>query len=128
MTLRLEKTEQTWDHLDTTVKDCLNLYKSTWGYTRMEVEVTGDFLEVEKKVITSEDFIGSVYGLEYLIRKEKLGSGRKYGQIRIKTVYGTYIYEVKASGNASYELSTRTYEKKDRRHWQHCMKNICWAR
>ena len=67
----------------------------------MEVEVTGDFLEVEKKVITSEDFIGSVYGLEYLIRKEKLGSGRKYGQIRIKTVYGTYIYEVKASGNAS---------------------------
>lgn len=112
VTLRLEKTEQTWDHLDTTVKDCLNLYKSTWGYTRMEVEVTGDFLEVEKKVITSEDFIGSVYGLEYLIRKEKLGSGRKYGQIRIKTVYGTYIYEVKASGNASYELSTRTYEKK----------------
>ena len=64
VTLRLEKTEQTWDHLDTTVKDCLNLYKSTWGYTRMEVEVTGDFLEVEKKVITSEDFIGSVYGLE----------------------------------------------------------------
>ena len=46
VTLRLEKTEQTWDHLDTTVKDCLNLYKSTWGYTRMEVEVTGDFLEV----------------------------------------------------------------------------------
>ena len=40
----------------------------------MEVEVTGDFLEVEKKVITSEDFIGSVYGLEYLIRKEKLGA------------------------------------------------------
>ncbi len=112
VTLRLEKTEQTWDHLDTTVKDCLNLYKSTWGYTHMEVEVTGDFLEVEKKVITNEDFIGSVYGLEYLIRKEKLGNGRKYGQIRIKTVYGTYVYEVKASGNVSYELSTRMYEKK----------------
>ena len=27
-------------------------------------------------------------------------------------MYGTYVYEVKASGNVSYELSTRMYEKK----------------
>lgn len=112
VTLRLEKTEQTMEHIETTVKDCLNLYKSNWGYIRMEVEVVGDFLEVEKKVITTQDFIGSIYGLEYLIRRDRLGKGIKYGQIRIKTVYGTYCYEVKAAAHASCEDSMQRYEKK----------------
>ena len=56
----------------------------------MEVEVTGDFLEVEKKVITSEDFIGSVYGLEYLIRKKNWEAEEirtDPGQNRIWNVY-----------------------------------------
>lgn len=110
--LHLDREGKNWDRIESTLKDSLYLYKSTWGYARMEVEVRGDFLEVEKKVITSEDFIGSVYALEYLIRKEKLGNGKKYGQIRIKTVYGTLVYEVTASGNSEYKISTRPYEKK----------------
>jgi hypothetical protein len=110
--LHLDKDHKDWDRIENTLKDSLYLYKSGWGYARMEVEVRGDFLEVEKRVITSEDFIGSVYGLEYLIRKDKLGKGRKYGQIRIKTVYGTLVYEVKASGNSEYRLSTYLAEKK----------------
>ena len=110
--IRLDKNGKNWEKIESTLKDSLYLYKSTWGFTKMEVEVRGDFLEVEKKVITSEDFIGSVYGLEYLVRKEKLGCGKKYGQIRIKTVYGTQIYEVTASGNSEYQINTYVYEKK----------------
>ncbi|NCC43832.1 MAG: hypothetical protein EOM18_09690, partial [Clostridia bacterium] len=110
--LHLDKDNKDWDRIESTLKDSLYLYKSNWGYARMEVEVRGDFLEVEKRVITSEDFIGSVYGLEYLIHKDKLGHGKKYGQILIKTVYGTLVYEVTASGNAEYVISTRLIEKK----------------
>lgn len=108
----LDKERKDWNRIESTLKDSLYLYKSTWGYVRMEVEVRGDFLEVEKKVITSEDFIGSVYALEYLIRKDKLGSGKKYGQIRIITVYGVLVCEVTASGNSEFRISTRSYEKK----------------
>lgn len=112
VSIRLEKEEKKMDRIESTVKDSVYLYKSNWGYTRMDVEVRGDFLEVEKKVLTSEDFIGSVCELEYLVHKEKLGNGRKYGQIRIKTVYGTLVYEVTASGKAEYILSTHLYEKR----------------
>ena len=94
--IHLDKEGKNWERIESTLKDSLYLYKNTWGFVKLEVEVRGDFLEVEKKVITSDDFIGSVYGLEYLVRKDKLGHGKKYGQIRINTVYGTLIYEVTA--------------------------------
>ena len=60
-------------------KETLYLYKNTWGYVRMEIEVQGDFLEVEKKVVTSEDFIGSVYGVEYIYPS---GENRKRPPLR----------------------------------------------
>lgn len=110
--IRLDKESRAYDRVESTLKDTLYLYRNTWGFTCMEVEVRGDFLEVEKKVITSEDFIGSVCGLEYLIRKNKLGHGRKYGQIRIRTVYGTLVCEIMASGNSEFVVSTRLLEKK----------------
>lgn len=109
--IHLDREEKDMERIDSTLKDSVYLYKSTWGYTCLEVEVVGDFLQVDKKIITSEDFIGSVYNLEYLVKKEKLGTGRKYGQIRIRTVYGTLIYEVTAAGSSEYSLSTRAFEK-----------------
>lgn len=39
---------------------------------------------MEKKVVTSEDFIGSVYGVEYIIHQEKIGNGRHYGRITVR--------------------------------------------
>lgn len=112
VTFQLDKKEKDWEQMENTIKDTLYLYKSGWGYSNLEVEVRGDFLEVEKKVITSEDFIGSVYGLEYLIKKEKLGSGKKYGQIRIGSVYETLIFEVTASLKKEYVMDTGIYEKR----------------
>lgn len=110
--IHLDREEKDMGRIDSTLKDSVYLYKNTWGYTCMEVEVRGDFLQVEKKVITSEDFIGSVYNLEYLVKKNQLGQGKKYGQIWIKTVYGTLIYEVTASGKGEYCLTTRKFERK----------------
>ena len=63
--------------MEGSLKDTLMLHRNGWGYGRAEVSVQGDFLEVEKKVITTEDFIGSVYGLEYIVRREYLGRGKK---------------------------------------------------
>lgn len=110
--LTLEKAEKELLRLENSTKDSLYIYKNTWGYTRMEVEVQGDFLEVEKSVITTEDFIGSVYGLEYVILRDKLGKGKKRGRIIIKTVYGTQSFEIRASAYRDYELSMRSFENK----------------
>lgn len=110
--IHLDREEKDMERIESTLKDSVYLYKNNWGYASMEVETRGDFLQVEKKVITSEDFIGSVYELEYLVKKECLGQGKKYGQIRIKTVYGTLVYEVTACGKSEYSLNTRSQEKK----------------
>lgn len=110
--LQLDKKEKKWENMESTIKDTLYLYKSNWGYTCLEIEVRGDFLDVEKRVVTSEDFIGSVYGLEYFIKKEKLGTGKKYGQIQIHTVYETLIFDVTASAKHEYVMDTGIYEKK----------------
>ena len=82
--LSAEQPEKTVLTVDQPRKETLYLYKNTWGYVRMEIEVQGDFLEVEKKVVTSEDFIGSVYGVEYIIHQEKIGNGRHYGRITVR--------------------------------------------
>ena len=97
------------------MKDSVYIYRSTWGYTRMEVEVEGDFLEVDKKIITSEDFIGSVYGLEYIILRDRLGSGRHRGRIRIKSVYGTLNFEILASAERDYQISMHAFESRMKR-------------
>ena len=47
----------------------------------------GDFLQIEKKVVTSDDFIGRVYGLEYIVDRNRLGKGKKYGRIPSEKPY-----------------------------------------
>ncbi len=110
--LALEKEQQEFLDLKNSRKDSICIYKNTWGYVRLEAEVTGDFLQVEKKVITSEDFIGSVYNLEYIVRRDCLGRGKKYGKICLKHVYGTLEFQITASADGAYELNMNGLEKK----------------
>ncbi len=95
--LTLDKKQKAVYTLDVSQKDTLYIYKNTWGYVRMEIEVFGDFIQVEKRVVTSEDFIGRLYGLEYIVDRSRLGSGRRSGRIRIRTVYQELDFEIEAS-------------------------------
>ncbi len=107
----LDKQEKEVYHLDVSQKDTLYIYKNNWGYIRMEAEVTGSFLQVEKKVITSEDFIGKVYGLEYIVNREKLHPGRNYGTIRLKSVYQEVEFRIEASRGKLPEVEGLAEEK-----------------
>lgn len=95
--LSMDKDKKGTYQINHSQKDTLFIYKSTWGYVRMEVEAVGDFLEIEKKVVTTDDFIGRVYGLEYVVRKDKLGNGKKFGKIIIRNVHQTLEFEIEAS-------------------------------
>ncbi len=100
VTFVLDKQTKEMHGLDTSQKDTLYLYKNNWGYLRVEVEAEGSFLSVEKKVITSEDFIGRVYGLEYIIHYDRLHQGRNFGRIRLKSVHQEteFVIEADAKG------------------------------
>ena len=110
--LSLDKQQKAVYTLEVSQKDTLYIYKSTWGYVRMEIQVYGDFLQIEKKVVTSDDFIGRVYGLEYIVDRNRLGKGKKYGRIRLKTVYQTLDFEIEASGEDGMRPLKTSFEKR----------------
>ena len=110
--LSLDKQQKAVYTLEVSQKDTLYIYKSTWGYVRIEIQVTGDFLQIEKKVVTSDDFIGKVYGLEYVVDKARLGSGKKFGRIRLKTVYQTLDFLVEATAEEGMRPLRTSFEKR----------------
>ena len=109
--LSLDKDKRGIYQIGNSQKDTLYVYKSTWGYVRMEIEAIGDFLEIEKKVVTTDDFIGSVYGLEYIVRKEKLGEGKHYGKIIVRNVHQSLEFEIEASIDQGERLLPKGLKK-----------------
>jgi hypothetical protein len=110
--ITIDRQEKAVYHLDVSQKDTLFVYRSTWGYVRLEVEVEGEFLEVEKKVITGDDFIGKVYGLEYIVHRERLGEGRSFGKIRIRSAHQTLEYQIEASAKGESEIRPQAVRQK----------------
>ncbi len=110
--IHLEQEEKKYTYVRSTMKDSLYINKNNWGYVSLEVETKGGFLSVEKKSITVDDFIGSVCQIEYYINKEKLGTGKSYGQILIHGVYETVVYNIVVSQSDEFMLTTHLYEKK----------------
>ncbi len=97
--LTMGETEKKLWNVERSTKDTVYLYKNTWGYVRMEIDVEGDFLEVDKTTVTSENFIGSVYGLDYIVRRDRLGQGKRFGKITVRSVHQTLVFDVVASAH-----------------------------
>lgn len=73
------------NNLKEPLSEKLVLEKDTWGYQEIFVHAEGDFLNVYKKRLTTQDFLGSYYELEYFISPEFLKPGHNYGKIILKT-------------------------------------------
>ena len=110
----LAESEKEISRVTESVEDTLTISRNTWGHVRLEVVTEGDFLYVEKRIITDEDFIGSVYRLNYIINKERLGRGRRFGRIRIVSPYETLEYRITASADADTRENPGIVEKQYR--------------
>lgn len=91
-------------------KGTLTIKKNTWGFMPIEIQAEGDFIRLTKNAITTDDFVGNAYELEYLIRTEHLHSGRNYGQLKFITPYETLNYEVEVLQNINYHENHRMEE------------------
>lgn len=97
-----------------TVQESFLIKKSGWGHLRLEISVVGDFIQVDKRVVTDEDFIGSSFHLEYRIEADSLGKGKKFGKIQIKDAYETVDFHITASQNSKIQVDMDIYEKKQK--------------
>lgn len=83
--ISLSAHEKNYQNLIENEGDTIVISKDTWGYTEIDIIVKDDFIKVEKSKITSNDFAGSNYELEYLIETDKLHAGLNYGMIEFVT-------------------------------------------
>lgn len=87
--ISVEQTKIYHENLTEALSACLVLEKDTWGYQKISVSVTGSFIQVYKKELTTEDFLGSTYELEYVIDPATFATGNNYGKITIQTLTKT---------------------------------------
>lgn len=96
------------------MQESFDIQKSGWGHLRLDVETRGAFLDVERHVVTEEEFIGSSYRVEYVIHKELLGDGNQFGQIILKSPYQELVYPVIVSKRPKPSINIVSIEKHHR--------------
>ena len=107
----IDREEASFIHLEHSERSTLYLYKNTWGYAQLDVEVQGDFLHVLKKQITTDGFVGKVFSLDFIVDFEKLGSGIRRGAIIIRAAHQTMALQVAATRLSEEELVPDHREK-----------------
>ena len=81
-----DEERQLQDVLEET-KDWIEITKNTWGFVPIRIWADGAFIQIRDEEITTDDFVGDSYRLEYSIKEKKLHAGKNYGRIFIETPY-----------------------------------------
>ncbi len=99
--VRADRESVSYGVLTQTIQEKIILTKNSWGFLRLHVSVDAPFLKVEREIVTTEEFIGSTYTLNYLIQRAKLHPGRNFGRITIEGSGQKFVFEVVAHGGLS---------------------------
>lgn len=92
-----------FEDIHESTKGIVSIMKNTWGFMPIHIEAEGRFLKILRPELTSEDFVGNTFEVEYLVRPEFLHGGRNYGAIRFVTPYETLTYEIEVLQNLDYD-------------------------
>lgn len=85
VSISVSQDEIYFENISESLSERLVMEKDTWGYQKISVRTVGDFVKVYKKELTTEDFLGSYYELEYMIYPDAFRQGNNYGKIIIST-------------------------------------------
>ncbi len=88
--------QRNYEGVARTQTDFLEITKDTWGYLPVTIETQGDFLRADRDRISSMEFVGNRFELEYMVLRERLHDGRNFGCIRVITPYETIRIDVEA--------------------------------
>lgn len=97
-----QEEEAQLEHHMETKKESVVITKNTWGYLPIKIDTVGEFLKVDKQSITTDDFVGTNYCLEYLVDADKLHAGYNYGKIVMETPYEVREYKVTVHQQAAH--------------------------
>ena len=92
--ITLEKEEIRFVKPEQSVRESVKIRKEGWGFLRLDLSSDTRFLRLEKKVITTDEFVGNQFQLEYIIDTNFLHAGKNCGRIKVSTCYQTLYFEV----------------------------------
>ncbi|MBQ2986584.1 MAG: hypothetical protein IJE23_03780 [Tyzzerella sp.] len=101
--LTLGQEELVCENVLETQKSWIDIRKNTWGHGRILFETAGDFLEVKQNEVTTDDFVGNTYRLEYFVHADKLHKGYNYGKILVSTPYETLSIPVSVHQDTKHD-------------------------
>lgn len=91
-------------------KGWLEITKNTWGFVPIRIWADGAFIGIRDEEISSDDFVGDSYRLEYTIKEKKLHAGKNYGRIFIETPYETLHADIIICQQGTRERAGREKE------------------
>lgn len=99
--LEADQTEFVFSQITDEICQNITLTKSAWGYIRTTITWDGDFIELKKRCLEAEDFLGKEASFSFYIKKEKLHAGNNFGRLIFRNMQQEITVSVcaKADGN-----------------------------
>ena len=97
MEFYLPKEEGVYEFVTDSRKECIMLRRDGENYIEIEISARGDFITLEKSVITAEDFIGSTVEVPFYLHAQAMHRGVNRAEILFKTPFSEYTYTIYAS-------------------------------
>lgn len=99
------------------VQEKIRFTRNGWGFGKLQISSDADFIRLDRNVVTTDEFAGSTYELNYILDPGRMHAGNNYGRIRIDMGFEVRTVEVtarKAEGSSDVQqrLICRRMQKK----------------
>lgn len=83
VTYSVEKEEVSLKYIGAELEESITVKRSGWGYTYLQVECDGEFLEPSAAVLLEKDFFENQCELKLRVKEDRLHTGNNFGEIRL---------------------------------------------
>ncbi len=94
------------------VSSAIKINRNGWGYTWLIAKVDGEFLSLEKNVLTDDDFLGNSCHCTFYVDDKYLHEGKNIGRIIFKHMYGKFEIVIHVNKNVYGKRSLTGHKQK----------------
>ena len=105
--LTMNRIQRTFRNLKEATKETVQLTKNTWGYMPIKIHVDGEFIQIARDTLSTDDFVGNQLEVSYIIHPEKTHAGKNFGVISFETPYEILQYEVLVVNHKDHKQDRR---------------------
>ncbi len=107
--------DQTEIHVDNkagVTEHTVVITRNGWGYTALDAELDGDFLEADKLMLREQDFTGTTCRFRFRLDNSKLHEGRNLGRITFRGAYDSFTVDIVATQDMIDRRNYSEYREK----------------